>query len=289
MRVETAFSTRLLIDVDQSSIGALPPEQALGKLGSGKLDPEIAVVSQSTHMWVWYDTDDDGRMDLVLHSPGTRLYVAVQAWRVDAAGNKTVATEQIGRKLVRPGLLPASLGSRFGSIVDKHFLSIMSAKSSDGIASFPDPVDDHRGTGFELLDLKGARKSVVVVQGQGSDGYLVDFEGTSLHGKPTPADVTKAVNTHKFDSEYAYFQRNGLAWAYFDSADKKRFDIVLYTSDPRAGKADHGFRILDDGSVTLDKALAGTPLASHTLFKKKSDQTKMEKLAKELFGSHARQ
>jgi S1-C subfamily serine protease len=288
LRVETAFSTRLLIDVDQSSFGSLPSEVALGKLGTTKLDPEVAIVSQSTHMWVWYDTDDDGRMDLVLHSPGTRLYVAANAWKLDAAGNKTVASEQVGRKLIRAGALPAgSLRRRFGGIVDKHFLSIMSAKGDDGLSSFPHPIDDHRGTGFELMDIKGAERSVVVVHGQGSDGYLVDFEGTSLRGKPTPGDVQKSVQAGKFDAEYAYFQRNGLAWAFYDSDNKQRYDVVLYSSDPRGGKADHGFRIADDGRVALDPALAGRPLASHSLFAAKRDQKKMEKLAKELFGARA--
>jgi S1-C subfamily serine protease len=288
LRVETAFSMRLLIDVDQSSIGSLPAEISLAKLGTNKLDAEVAIVSQSTHMWVWYDSDDDGRMDLVLHSPGTRLYVAANAWKVDAAGNKTAATEQIGRKLIRHSVLPAgTMATRFSRIVDKHFLPIMSEKGSDGLASFPDPIADHRGTGFELMNLKGAHKSVVVVHGQGSDGYLVDFEGTSLPDKPKPGELQKAMEAGKFDAEYAYFQRNGLAWAYFDTSNKRRYDVVLYSSDPRGGKADHGFRIADDGRVTLDTALAGRPLAAHSLFSAKRDQKKMEKLAKELFGARA--
>lgn len=289
LRIETAFSTRLVVDVDQSSIGSLPGELALSKLASGpKLDAEVAVVSQSTHMWVWYDTDDDGRFDLVLHSPGTRLYVAAKAWKVDAQGNKTPATEHIGRKLIRPGLLPpGAMAARFRTYVDKSFLAIMSAKQDDAIASFPDPIDDHRGTGFELLEVERTPKAVVVVHGQGSDGYLVDLDQGSLRGKPKSTDVGKLVKGGKFDAEYAYFQRNGLAWAFFDTEDKKRYDVVLYASDPRSGKADHGFRIAADGRVTLDASLAGTPLATHSLFRSKQNQNRMEKLAQELFGKRA--
>jgi hypothetical protein len=166
-------------------------------------------------------------------------------------------------------------------------MSIMSAKNDDGVASFPHPVDDHRGTGFELLDIKGAPKSVIVVQGQGSDGYLVDLDGGSLRNKPKSTDLAKLVADGKFDAEYAYFQRNGLAWAFYDTENKNRYDLVLYTADPRNGKADHGFRVAADGKVTLDTSVAGTPLGAHSPFKTKHNQGRFEKLAKELFGKRA--
>ncbi len=287
LRIETAFSTRLILDVDQSSVPGLPASFTADKLGTS-FDPEVSIVSQSTHMWVWYDTDNDGRFDLVLHSPGSRLYVAADAWSVDASGKKTERLDQVGRKLIRPGIISdASLASRMTTMVQKSFLSIMSS-TDDGIASFPDPVKDHRGAGFELLDVKGAKRAVVVISAQGSDGYLVDLDENSLRGKAIKKlDVGKLVKADKFDAEFAYFQRNGLAWSFYDTDNDGHFDAVLYTPNPRGGKASHGFRIDKSGKVTLDASLAGTNLVTYSLFKKKAYQTKLEKLGKELFGDKA--
>ena len=288
VRVDSAFSYRLLVDVDRSSVGSLPKSFNLSTHGA-QIDAELAVVSQGSHMWFWYDTDDDGRFDLVLHSPEPRLYVAKDAWRVDASGNKTAAPEHVGRKLVRADLLSStSQSAQLKTLATKGFLSILSAPSDSGIGSFPEPVADHRGSSYEVMDIKGAQKSVVLVSAQGSDGYLVDVDSNSLRDKPAkPKDLSKLVETGKLDFEFAYFQRNGLAWAYYDIDAKKGYDMVLYSSQPRGGKADLGYRIDASGKVTLDQSLKGTPLASHSLFTKAGDKKRFEKIAKELFGKGA--
>lgn len=288
VRVDSAFSYRLLVDVDRSSVGSLPREFNLSTHGS-QVDAEVAVVSQANHMWIWYDTDDDSRFDLVLHSGGARLYVASDAWRVDASGNKTAAPEHVGRKLVRADLLSSpSQASQLRALMGKGFLSILSAPSDAGIGSFPEPIADHRGASYEIMDIKGLQKSVVLVYAQGSDGYLVDLDSNSLRDKPAkPKDLPKLAESGKLDIEFAYFQRNGLAWAYYDVDAKKGYDVVLYSSDPRGGKADVGFRIDGTGKVTLDESLKGKPLASHSVFAKAADQKRFEKVAKELFGKRA--
>jgi hypothetical protein len=288
VRVDSAFSYRLLLDVDRSSVGALPSQFNLSNTAS-RIDAEVAIVSQSNHMWVWYDTDDDARFDLVLHSPGARLYVATDAWRVDASGSKTPAAEHVGRKLIRADLLGTpSQAAQLRNMVTKGLLPIMSAPSDAGLGSFPDPVADHRGATYELLDVKGAQKSVLLVYAQGSDGYLVDLDGSSLRDKPAkPKDLPKLVESGKLDVDFAYFQRNGLAWSYYNTDGKKGFDVVLYSSDPRGGKADLGFRIDASGKVSLDDALKSKALVSHSLFSKAADKKRLEKLAKDLFGKRA--
>jgi S1-C subfamily serine protease len=275
VRIDSAFSYRLLLDVDHDTVDGLPKSFTLGS-NAPNVDAEVAVVTQSSHMWVWYDTDDDGRFDLALHSPGARLYVATDAWHVDEKG-------------VRADLLQVpARAEALERIVKKGFLSILSTPTDAGIASFPDPILDHRGTSFELLEVKGAQKSVVTVYGQGSDGYLIDLDGNSLRSVSSKTkDLAKIVQNPKFDPEFAYFQRNGLAWSYYDTDNKGGYDLVLYSSDPRGGKADSGFRIDKSGKVTLDSSLKGKSLVSHSLFKKAADQKKLQKLGKELFGKRA--
>lgn len=289
VRVDSAFSYRLLLDVDRSSIGSLPQSFNLATTSSSKIDAEVAVVSQASHMWIWYDTDDDGRFDLVLHSPTARQYVAADAWRVDASGGKTAAPEHVGRKLIRADLLGSpSHAASLRNLVTKGFLSILASPSDSGTGSFPDPIADHRGASYEVMDVKGAQKSVVLIYAQGSDGYLVDLDGNSLRDKPAkPKDLPKLAETGKLDIEFAYFQRNGLAWSYYDTDAKKGYDLVLYSSDPRGGKADLGFRIDAAGKVSLDDGLKGKAMVSHSLFTKAADKKRLEKLGKELFGKRA--
>ncbi len=286
IRVSNAFSTRLVVDADQNSIKSLPFFfDVQKKLKPGVLDPEVSVITQSTHMWAWYDTDNDGRMDLVLHSPRARLYVAAEAWHVDASGKRTPAPEEIGRKLIRPDLLhDAAMQARLRTMVDKSFLSILAASDS-GLGSFPDPIKDHRGVGFSLMKTKAEKRSVVVAQGQGSDGYLVDLDESTLRFKSLKKlDVNKLVKKGKFDAEFAYFQRNGLAWSYYDTDNNGSYDTVLYTSDPREGKVEQGYRIDKSGNVKLDSTLTGKAMVSYSLFKKHALSNKMKKLEKDLFG-----
>ncbi|MBX3127615.1 MAG: trypsin-like peptidase domain-containing protein [Polyangiaceae bacterium] len=287
VRINTAFSSRVVVDVDRNSAPNVPASTTADKLGS--FDGEVSVVSQGNQMWIWYDTDDDGRFDLVLHSPASRLYAARYAYRVDPSGRRTAAPEHVGRKLMRPELLSSSThASALRVMAQKSFLELMSATTTDPLASFPHPHKDHRGTGYELLDTPGLQKSVIVLNAQGSDGYLVDVDGNSLRNKNTKTlNLGKLVTDDQFDAEFAYFNRNGMAWAYYDTDNDGAYDVVLYSGDPRSGKSTQGFRIDKAGQVSLDPALANRPLASHTLLKKKADQARLKKLVEKLFSGAA--
>lgn len=284
VRINATFSSRMVVDVDENSVSRLPSEFDVGAtLQPGMLDAELSVVTQGTNMWVVYDTDDDGRFDLVLRSAGARLYVATDAFVVDAGGQRTPAPEHIGRKLVRPELLGA-LGGRMHDFSSKVFLDILTAGDDSGLASFPDPAKDHRGTSMSMLGVKGSPNTVVVIHAQGSDGYLVDLDQSSLRGKKTsdPATLTKLVEGGKVDAEFAYFERNGLAWAYYDTDDKDGYDVVLYTATPRHGRADRAFRV-DKAGARLDSSLAGGTMVRPSLYGKKSLASKLKKLAPEMF------
>ncbi|MSP24599.1 MAG: serine protease, partial [Myxococcales bacterium] len=179
--VSSPFSSRLLVDGDQritSESGSV--FFGLDKLKDGALDPEITIVTQGQHLWTFYDTDDDRRFDLALHAPGSRIYVALEAWKLDAAGARTAAPEHIGKKLIRPALVQsAAQRDTIRSMIPNGLLPIISA-TDEGQGAFPHPIDDHRGAGYHLLDTKGMpAKTVISVFGQGSDGYLVDLDANS--------------------------------------------------------------------------------------------------------------
>jgi len=288
VNITTPFSKRLLVDADQSFSRRVGPFFNMASVTAATLDPEISVVSQGLHMWVFYDTDDDTKFDLALHAPGSRLYVAKEAWKIDSAGAKTSAPEHIGRKLIRPRLLSSkSHAEAVASMVTRGLLRIMSAKDDDGLSSFPHPVDDHRGSGAELVAIKGSPKSVIAILGQGSDGYLVDLDRNSrLSGPVDKIKVKKVLKDKKFDSEFAYFHRGGIAWAYYDADGRGGYDTVLVATKPATGQADAGFTIdKKTGTAKMDAALAGKPLVRPSLFKSYRLKKQLKKVAGDLFAS----
>lgn len=287
VRVQGPFSVRVMVDVDQSSVPQLPSSFDFGKeVRSEQLDAELAVISQGNHMWSWWDTNDDGRFDLVLHAAGARSYVATEAFAVDGAGNRVPAPEHVGRKLIRAELLPAgTLAQRLSISVEKNFLSILATKSDAGVASFPEPVKDSRGSSFDLVVYKAAPKAIVSISGYGSEGYLMDLEESSLRKvDPKKTSVQSVVESGKFNAQFAFYQREGLAWTYYDTDGKGGFDVVLYTGDPWSGRASSGFRVDAAGKVSLDTSLAGAPMVRPSLFTKKPLGKKLSKIAHDVFG-----
>jgi hypothetical protein len=170
-------------------------------------------------------------------------------------------------------------------MIDKGLFDIMSSKTDDA-RSFPDPVEDHRGTGMELLELEKAPKSVVTIVGTGSDGFLVDLDRSSGLFQPREKiDIDKTVRSGKFDTEFAYFQRGGIAWTYYDIDMKKGYDVVLVTLDIDHGKVAAAYTIGADGRVTLDSSLTQGALVRPSLFKSPNLKQRLSTVAPELFAS----
>ena len=169
-------------------------------------------------------------------------------------------------------------------MVQRGLLAIMSAKDGDGLSSFPHPVKDHRGTGMKLLDIKGAPKTVVAIVGRGSDGYLLDLDRSSgLFGPRDKIDITKRVEDDKFDAELAYFQRNGIAWAFYDTDLRPGYDLVLVSLKPATGKVDAAYTVAADGTVKHDPGKAKGALVRPAAFKSPVLKARMKILATELF------
>lgn len=290
--VQGTFGARTMIDLDRSHVPRLPASFVIGRdVQPSALDAEVSVIAQATHLWTWYDTDDDGRMDLVLHAPGARVYAAVEAFRVDAAGNRTAAPEHVGRKLMRADLAPAPQSPTLRGMVEKSFLPIFSSTSDLGAASFPDIFKDGRGVSYELMDLKHAPRAVIVQQGFGSTAYVIDLDESSLKGKdPKKLNLEELATGGKLSGDFAYFQRNGVAWSYYDTDGKDGWDIVFFTTDPGRGAATHGYRIESPTKPPVyDPALAGSPMVKPSLLKKKPAATKLAKIAAEIFSDRMRE
>lgn len=288
LAVATAFSNRLLVDADENFVPGLKEGDEFRSLEGGRPDAEMVFVNQSGKLWTYYDQDDDGAMDLVLYASGSRLYVAEEAYRIADGKPPTPAPEHLGRMLVRPRLLSTpGVRGRVEGMVGKGILPIMSSEKGDGRDSFPHPIDDHRGTRMTLRDdIKAFPKTVVVIAGYGSDGYLLDLDRSSgLFGAAEAIDIADRIDKGRFDPEMAYFHRNGMAWWFYDTDDDADWDVVLVATKLRKGVVDAAYRIGDDDEVTFDASLVGGAPVRPSLFNGARLSSALKRLGPELFSS----
>ncbi len=284
--VRGAFSRGLLIDADEDSIGTFKDGDSADELlKAKKVDAEIAVIVQGNTMWAIYDTDNDSKFDLALMTTGATdpaWLFTTNAWRLGAGGEMKPAPDQIGRKLLRPGLVALPRAARALKI------SGYDIATDDGAGSLPDPLYP-RGS-FAFREVKGFPKgSVIEAGGYATSTMLVDVDhDTKLDAKDPKADPGKVVRDGKFDAEVAIVHRGGAEWVYYDTDGDNKFDLVLFA--PTAGEnPTQAYRLTKSASggpmaIEVDaKSIAGRPMRHKSVFKDKAMGPRWKKLAGALF------
>lgn len=284
--VRGSFSRGLLIDADEDSIGSQKEgDSAEELLKAKKVDAEISVIVQGNTVWAMYDTDNDSKFDLALMTTnGTDeswLY-ASNAWKIGPNREMTPAPDQMGRKLLRPGLvaLPRAVTAFRGSSYD--------IAADEAMGSLPDPRSP-KGN-FQFRDLKGLPKGTVIeAQSLTSSAILVDLDRDSKLA--ASADPEKVVNDGKFDAEVAIVTRGGAEWIYYDTDGDKQFDFVLFIAaagqDPsqayrlvKSATAKGGFALEVDS-----KSVTGRPIRHKSVFKDKAMAARWKLVASKMFKS----
>jgi S1-C subfamily serine protease len=284
--VRGAFSRGLLIDADEDSLGSLKDGDSADELiKAKKVDAEIAVVVQGNTMGALYDTDNDSKFDLALMTTGATdpsfLY-ATKGWKLGHGGELTPAPEQVGRKVLRPGLvgLPRAVTALRGSGYD--------IAADEGSGSLPDPLFP-RGK-YEFREVKGFPKGTVIeAHSLTSTAMLIDLDrDTKLAANADPA---KVVQDGKFDAEVAIVRRGGSEWIYYDTDGDDRFDLVLFVPTPGENPT-QAYRLTKGASaaapMTLEadpKTVPGRPLRHKSVFKDKAMAAKWKNLAAKLFNA----
>jgi S1-C subfamily serine protease len=284
--VRGTFSRGLLIDADEDSIGSFKSGDSADELlKAKKVDAEISVIVQGSTVWAIYDTDNDAKFDLALMTTnGTdpSWLFATSAWKLGGPGEMTPAADQLGRKLLRPGLvsLPRATTALRGSGYD--------IAVDEGMGSLPDPLAP-RGN-FHFRELKGFPKGTVIeADSLTASTMLIDLDRDT---KLAPnADPEKVVNDGKFDAEVAVVHRGGSEWIYYDTDGDNKFDLVLFVATPGHDPT-QAYRLTKNlaakGGMTLEvdpKAVPGKALRHKSVFKDKAMAAKWKSLAGKMFKS----
>lgn len=249
LRIETRLDRRVLIDIDQKQLAAVVARQTkvagkgaraaagsntalLRSLRTGKLQGDVLVVLGAPTR-VFYDTDANGVMDLVLEGASLESGVALSAAAIDAQGRLSPATEHLGRLLLRPALVKdPKAAALLATIYENAFVAAPRASIKDDASSFP-PAMPTKAMGVSQVGTFGDH--VISVFDGDSVVILADLDKNALRGKKAKTTVAELVGAGKFDAEFALRFGNGVIWSYYDSNDDGRFDRVSIAgaNDPK--------------------------------------------------------
>ncbi len=208
---QSALHRRILWDADQAG---------------GSTDPEAVAIVQGTTVWVWYDSDGDDKLDLMLRGSNAKTGIATRGYAWSGARGERVEGH-LGRLLVRPGLLgkgPAS--HRLATIAAAGGLSDGTVASGAGVASFPSVAVSPTAS-VRVTSRVGLEDAVATITEYSHDLVLVDIDRNSVKKVKTKADVAKLVRAGAFDAELAILTQRGLRWVFYDTDGRPGFDLVM--------------------------------------------------------------
>jgi S1-C subfamily serine protease len=284
---EGLFSSGFIFDADQDSLGSYKEGDSLRQVRTGRIDAELSWIALSQDYWAYYDTDNNGSFDLLLHSNRYPMDVVNEAWRV-ADGKYTPEPGQLGRLMVQPELLAAPGQAVAVRRLVERVLPSSKIAAGGGIKSFPDPNAYYR-FGYRLKEVqKGKKKwkaAALEVRLNRCTGVLMDVDlDTARLARKQKKSVEDLVRDHKYDAEFAQVLCGSDVWTFYDSRGKGAFDVVLYSSRGGSSSPQVAYIIDKHGKVVpRAKAVACPSMVIPGLYAKPALRRAFAKMAPELF------
>lgn len=252
----------------------------LKQVRQGKLHGEfLAVLAVPTR--VFYDTNKDGKYDLLLEGDSLDSGIALRASTIDASGKVTPAKAHLGRKLLRPGLLgDGALAQALDSSLEKAFPGRQRAALDDGASSFPSIQT--RGY-LQVNEVPRSDKKAWAVLDNTGMTVLVDLDSNTFTGKKKKLDPTTAVKEDKFDAEFSMRWTPGLAWAWYDRDNDGSFDLVLVSEPGYVWQAAVAYTIDKKGRIAEAPEHAGKSMFQPDLLKNKKLRPALTQLERDVF------
>ncbi len=237
----------LLIDLDQD-------QSKRGASAKEGFDAEVALLNVHGTTYVWYDTDDDSRFDVMLVDKDNDG-APENAYRIDAQGRltedpKSLPKHDLSGKFVKNAALHPRLGKVATAIGGAKYVSERTLAAANDSNTVPDPYAAG-GTEGRALDTDGnGRSDTAVMRTAFSRVTLIDADEDSL-GKVKPGEAVEALaKTRKIDAEVAVVVQGSSVWALYDTDNDAKFDLALSakSSDASGLFATAAFRIGGSGA-----------------------------------------
>lgn len=242
--VDTRVDTRLMVDVDQDALPDSDADSVTMTLATGTVDAEFIAVASAPYR-VYYDTDNDGRFDLMLEGSTPQEGFAIDAAVLGADGKRTPAPEHVGRRLLRPDLVDSSLAVPAEKMLDAAFPNQHSTVG-DPRSTFPSLAV---GWMFEVRPYAESSNTIIVAE-PGREMLMADLDGDSSKRKANKGkSLEEMVANESFDAEFVFIYDGALAWGYYDTDNDGSFDLIWVASGDDPGHPRHAFTI-DGATVT---------------------------------------
>ena len=252
------FHRRYLFDLDQNA-GIDDGYAMSSRVGSADL--ELIVLEQGPSKWVFYDADDDGTLETVLHSKVLGFTGASEAWVSGAP-----APDQLGQAMFRKSLVASEdARTRMATVLPKAMPG-QEVQSGEGVESFPALTFGPRAS-VAIRDSGGLHNAVAMVTEYGRDLVLIDLDGDSAKEGTNHQDLAKQVRTGEFDAEFAMLKVADVRWTFYDTNGKGGFDWVVVASNPGDRTPTAAYKVNKAGKVKVQEEPGGA-LLRKSLFKK---------------------
>ena len=226
----TVTRLSLLVDLDQDDTAQKGRRSA--RPDGDPFDAEVAFVASPDGIFVWYDTDNDGRFDVLLHDKNGDG-VPDKGYRLDAAGTPKedpaiALTHDFTEQLVRSRDQQLRLGKVVHTIGSDHLASPF-LRGGTKVA----PTDMFTGTGIHgrFYDADGDGVSDVVwMQGIFTRAALIDADQNSLESHKPGTVADDVVKRREVDPEVTVVVGPMGAWALYDLDNDGRPDLSLETT-----------------------------------------------------------
>jgi S1-C subfamily serine protease len=224
----------LLLDLDQDHFSSKGGKKAKDAQGNEyPFEAEAVILMKSDGAYVWYDSDNDGKLDLMLVDT-ERSGSPEAAWKIAADGSMSKDKDKESGLDLRPELFSDSgMSKRFARIASViKPLGWMSSGSLLNAASEPMVPDALWGGGRKgtLRDIDAdGRPDTVRLSSMFSDGFLIDADQDTLGSLSVNDNIQSLINQRGIDAELSIVSQGQMLWALYDTNNDTKFDLALFS------------------------------------------------------------
>jgi S1-C subfamily serine protease len=250
----------LLLDLDQDHFTS----KGSTKAGSETpFDAEAVILIKNDGAFVWYDSDNNGQLDLMLVD-AERSGSPDAAWKIAADGSMEKDKDSSGGFDLRPELFSDTLVSqrfaRIAAVIRPFGWMSFSSMLKAAEPTVPDAIWGGGRKG-QLRDIDAdGHPDTVRLSSTFSDGFLIDADQDTLGALGVSENPQALINNRGIDAELSIVSQGQNLWALYDTNNDAKFDLALFSPPTDNWGLAMGSWRITDGKVSPDPQHVGRRL-----------------------------